>query len=114
MPGRLCGFVGGGRDAPKEKPFKKNTSKKAVQYGKAHIHFFDNGRNTINTPTLSRRRQKKSLGSVVYPSTLLRAIILAEVLAASATLSAGQGCEGNKTPSARKVATAHTKAQGTQ
>ena len=56
--------------------------------------------------------KKTSLGSVVCPSTQLRAIILAEtVLAeASATMSAGQGCEGIKTLSTQKVATARTKA----
>ena len=53
-----------------------------------------------------------SLGIVVHPPTGLRAIILAEtVLAeASATLSAGEGCENIKTLSTQKVATTRTKA----
>ena len=75
-------------------------------------------RNIIfNTPTFglvghAEYNKTTGLGSVVYPSTQLRAIILAEtVLAeAAATLSARQGCEGIKTPSTQKVATAETKA----
>ena len=56
---------------------------------------------TFNTPTFGfvchAEYKQTSLGSVVYPSSQLRAIVLVEaVLAeASATLSAGEGCDGD-------------------
>ena len=123
MPRPLCGSVGGRRDdAHKEKLSKqphdqtqKKREKQCSSEGLANAVY--NSRNiTFNTPTFGfvchAEFKTNSLDSVVYPSTQLRAIILAEtvLVEASATLSAGQGCEGIKTLSTQQVATAHMKA----